>query len=314
MEIEPDTVPLMNPPLSDRDQLMAHAARVSVTVAGTLILAKAGVYFCSGSVAILASLADSTVDLMASLFLLGGVHIAVRPPDRDHRFGHGKAEALAAFAQAAFILGSVGVLTYQAIQRIVNPELATAGVPGIILMVASSIATVGLVLYQRSVIRRTGSIAIAADSVHYQGDLALNSAVLTSIVLTLIWPWPFWDPIFALLVAAFLVRSALAVARDAVDQLMDKEAPRETRTEIERVTLSHPDTRGMHDLRTRQSSGVLFVDLHLELDAHLSLQQAHDITNEVEALLSAALPHANVTIHQEPAGLDDHRLDDQLAD
>lgn len=303
----------MRPILDNRDQMMTRAARVSVAVATGLIIAKAGVYFWSDSVAILASLADSTVDLMASLFLLGSVRIAVQPPDHDHRFGHGKAEALAAFAQAAFILGSVGILAYQAVQRILNPETASAGIPGIILMLASIAATGGLVAYQRWVIRRTGSVAITADSIHYAGDLALNTAVLTSIVLTLFQPWPYWDPIFALLVALFLIRSALAVARDAVDQLMDREAPKDVREGIKDVALTHPEAVGIHDLRTRQASGALFVDLHLELDPSLTLVRAHEITHEVLDLLLAAYPNADVSIHQEPAGLKDARLDDRIA-
>lgn len=295
-----------------RGRTMTLAARTSVAVAGALVVAKAAVYFWSGSVAILASLADSTVDMMASLFILGGVWLSIQPPDRHHRWGHGKAEALAAFAQAAFILGSVGILVYQAVERLIQPEMASAGIPGIVLMLTASAATLGLVAYQRWVIRRTGSVAIAADQVHYAGDLALNMAVLTSIVLTLLMPWPYWDPIFALAVAAFLVRAAITVGREAVDQLMDREMPGDVRAEIERVVTDHPRTVGLHDLRTRQASGRMFVEFHLELDPQLRLTQAHDITDEVEAALAAAFPEADILIHQEPADLGDDKLDDRL--
>lgn len=297
----------------DDERLRRIATYASVSVAITLILAKLASYIVTESVSLLSSLIDSSTDLLASLVILVGVRHAQRPPDPHHRFGHGKAESLAALAQAAFVTGSAMFLGYEALNRFINPVPLTDGWLGIAVMVLAITLTAGLVLFQRHVIRRTGSIAIGADSLHYSGDLLMNLAVIGALALTEVTGWAYFDPLFALGIAAFLVRGAIAIARRSLDVLMDRELPRSDRERIRAIVLGHPAARGMHDLRSRSSGSTVFIELHLELDSHLSLAEAHDLTDEIEQRLLEAFPGAEVLIHQEPAGLADERLDHRLA-
>jgi len=240
--------------------------------------------------------------------------VALRPPDRTHRYGHGKAEPLAALAQAAFVTGSGVFLSYEAINRLINPQPLQEGTAGIAVMILSIVLTIGLVAFQRRVIRQTGSLAIGADSLHYSGDLFMNLAVITSLVLTDATGIRILDPIFALGIAAFLVFGANRIARGSLDALMDRELPHADRKRIREIVLAHPATCDMHDLRTRNAGNTVFIELHLELDSHLTLADAHDITDEVEQQLMAAFPQSEVLVHQEPYGLSDERLDTRIAE
>lgn len=297
---------------ADAARLRHWATRASVSVAFVLILAKLAAYLLTGSVSILSSLIDSSTDLMASLVTLYGVRHAMRPPDRAHRYGHGKAEPLAALAQAAFIAGSAVFLVVEAIHRFAVPQPVEAGAIGIGVMVLSIVLTAGLIAFQRHVISRTESIAIGADRLHYSGDLLMNAAVITALLLTGWTGIPAIDPLFALGIAAFLLFGAVGIARSALNVLMDRERPEEERQSIIAAVLAHEAVRGMHDLRTRSTGTGVFIELHLELDPQLTLSAAHDITDAVETMLAARFPQAEVLIHQEPAGLRDARLDERI--
>ncbi|QQP88109.1 cation diffusion facilitator family transporter [Skermanella sp. TT6] len=298
----------------DDGRLRRAATYASVGVALTLIAAKLAAYLYTESVSILSSLIDSSSDLLASVVTLLGVRVALRPPDRSHRYGHGKAEPLAALAQAAFVAGSAVFLTYEAINRLFNPVAIQESSAGIAVMVFSIVLTVGLVAFQRRVIRRTGSMAIGADSLHYSGDLFMNLAVIAALVLTGMTGIPILDPLFALGIAAFLIVGAFRIAKGSLDTLMDRELPHGDRKRIREIVMAHPATRGMHDLRTRNAGITLFIELHLELDSELTLAEAHDITDEVECRLTEAFPQAEVIVHQEPFGLSDDRLDTRIAE
>ncbi|MFM2044378.1 MAG: hypothetical protein RLY86_2954 [Pseudomonadota bacterium] len=289
-----------------------RATYASVAVALILIVAKLSTYLATQSVAILSSLIDSSVDLLASVVTLLGVSRALRPPDRNHRFGHGKAEPLAALAQAAFVTGSAVFLGYEAMSRLITPQPVEETTAGIAVMVFAIVLTGGLILFQKWVIRRTGSIAIDADSLHYSGDLYMNMAVIAALVVTSWTGSVYWDPIFALGIAAFLIWSASRIVNTALGVLMDRELADSDRQRIKTLVLSHPQARGLHDLRTRSTGVGQHVEFHLELDSHLTLAEAHDITDEIERSLRAAYPVSEITIHQEPAGLVDERLDDRL--
>jgi ferrous-iron efflux pump FieF len=294
--------------------LRRRATYASVAVALTLIFAKLTAYLFTESVSILSSLIDSSSDLLASLVTLFGVRVALRPPDRTHRYGHGKAEPLAALAQAAFVTGSAVFLSYEAINRLINPQPIQEGIAGIAVMILSIVLTVGLVAFQRRVIRQTGSLAIGADSLHYSGDLFMNLAVIAALVITSVTGIGLVDPIFALGIAAFLVFGATRIARGSLDTLMDRELPPADRKRIREIVMAHPATRDMHDLRTRNAGNTVFIELHLELDSHLTLAAAHDITDNVESQIMAAFPQAEVLVHQEPYGLSDERLDTRIAE
>lgn len=295
-----------------RDRLLRLATTVSVSVASTLAVLKLAAWLVTGSAAILSSLLDSLVDVAASGILLISVRHALRPPDRSHRFGHGKAEPLGAIAQAAFVGGSALLLIFESAGRFITPE-PVAEVPiGIAVMVISLVATVLLVLFQRSVARRTGSTAIDADRLNYVGDTATSVVVLAVLVIGQRPGWQWLDPAAAIGVALWLLVSAARIARRAVDHLMDRELPREDRDRIAAIVRADPEVAGLHDMRTRSAGGTRFIELHVEMEGGLTLWQAHTICDRVEAALSAAFPDAEVILHQEPAGLDDERLDHRI--
>ncbi|AWK85633.1 cation diffusion facilitator family transporter [Azospirillum thermophilum] len=297
---------------TEADRLRRYATYASVSVAGTLIAAKLVAYLMTESVSILSSLIDSSTDLMASIVTLLGVRHALRPPDEAHRFGHGKAEALAALAQAAFIGGSAVLLSVEAVRRLIRPEAISEGTVGIAVMLLSILLTAGLIAFQRRVQAATGSVAIGADRLHYSGDLLMNATVILAILLTGWTGIAAFDPLFGIGIALFLLNGARGVAREALNVLMDRELPEGERARIVELVTDYPGVEGMHDLRTRSSGTGSFVELHLELDSRLTVDQAHDITDGVEALLRRTFANCEVMIHQEPAGLKDERLDDRI--
>lgn len=294
------------------DGLRRWATYASVGVALSLIVLKVVGYVLTGSVSLLSSLLDSATDLMASLVTLLGVRIALTPPDRAHRFGHGKAEPLAALAQAAFVLGSAAFLVIEAVHRLIDPRPIEQGEIGIAILVIAMLLTLGLVLFQRHVVRRTGSVAIGADRLHYVGDLLTNALIIGALLLTDLTGWTRIDPLVAFLIAGLLVRGAVGIAITSLNMLMDHELPEAERERIVGLVLKHPRCRGLHDLRTRQDGSGRFVELHLEVDGALSLKTAHDIAHEIEDAIRIAFPDAAVLIHQEPAGLEDDRLDHRI--
>lgn len=303
------------PPATSREEgerLRRWATRASVSVACVLIAAKLVVYMLTGSVSLLSSLLDSITDAMASVVSLYGVMVATRPPDRQHRFGHGKAEPLAALAQAAFIGGAACLLAVEAVGRLWAPQPVTAEVAGVAVMAFSIVVTMGLLRFQRHVIRRTGSLAVGADSLHYAGDLLMNGAVITAIVLAAWTGWEWVDPVFALGIVCFLSRGAAIIARSALDSLMDRELPPDERRRILAIAAAHPGQRGVHDLRTRSDGVTSFAELHMEFDPMTPLRDAHAVTEEVESQLKDAFPELEVVIHQEPRGIADDRLDQRI--
>jgi ferrous-iron efflux pump FieF len=297
----------------DPKRLNHLAAIASVAVAATLICAKLAIWVITGSVAILGSLVDSGLDAIASIVTFFSVRQAAQPPDRAHRYGHGKAEAIGAFVQAGFVLGSALFLASEAVRRLITPQPIEQSGLGIAVLLLAILLTAALLGWQRFVVRRTGSIAIQADSMHYRSDLLMNLAVIAALVLTEATGRPRIDPLFGLGVVLVLLYSAFGVARHALDMLMDRELPAEQRAYIRSLALEHPGAHNVHDLRTRRAGADVFIELHLELDGELSLEQAHDITHEVEARIRAAFPGAGIIVHQEPAGLADERLDAQIA-
>jgi ferrous-iron efflux pump FieF len=241
------------------------------------------------------------MDAMASLVNLFAVRYSLQPADAEHRYGHGKAEALAGLGQAAFIAGSALFLVLESIDRLLHPKPLTALAVGIAVILFAMLATVLLVAIQRHVIRRTGSTAIKADSLHYLTDLITNASILVALILGAM-GWPGLDPWFALGIAAYILYSAWHIGREAVQLLMDRELPPEVRQRIVELAYAPPQVRGVHDLRTRQSGHTYFIQLHLELDDHLPLREAHAIADGVEESVRRAFPGAEVLIHQDPVG------------
>jgi ferrous-iron efflux pump FieF len=252
----------------------------------------------------MASLADSALDLFASSINLFAITQSLTPADREHRFGHGKAEPLAGLAQGAFIAGSASFLVVESVNRIVTPRAVERATVGLVVTIVSIVAVLGLVLYQRLAVARTGSIAIRADRMHYLGDLLTNVGVAIGIVLSARFGILIADPLVGLGVAAVLTGSAWIVFRQSYDQLMDRELPDEERERIKAIVRRHPEVRNLHDLRTRAAGICKFVQFHIELDPAINLTRAHEVSDEVENELLAAFPDAQVIIHQDPAGVE----------
>ncbi len=288
--------------LKRRARLMRWATYASTATALVLILGKLVAWWLSDSLSLLGSLMDSGLDLIASLINLFAVRHALEPPDPEHRFGHGKAEAIAGLAQAAFIAGSAAFLALEAVWRLWRPQPLDEAQAGMAVMLLSIVLTALLVAFQRHVVRATGSTAVAADSLHYKTDLLMNLGVLAALFLAG-HGIRLADPVFALLIAGYIFRSAWQIARDALDHLMDRELGEEERARIKAIVRAHPEVRGMHDLRTRRAGNTIFVQLHLELDDHLPLVEAHRISDEVELAIRKAFPHAEVIIHEDPASI-----------
>jgi len=286
-------------------RLMRLATYASVATASTLIVVKLAAWGLTGSVALLSTLIDSTLDAAASLINLWAVRHALTPADQEHRFGHGKAEPLAGLGQAAFIVGSGALLLAQAVNRLQHPvEVANADI-GTGVMLFSIVLTLVLVRFQKHVLSKTRSVAISADSLHYAGDVMMNGAVIVSLLLGKFLGWTFIDPLFAIAIGGYLMWSAWQIAMGSMDMLMDRELPDGDRERIRVLTLAEDGVRGMHDLRTRLSGQQGFIQLHLALDDDLPLIKAHAIADRVEAAIKQAFPHCDVLIHQDPVSLHD---------
>lgn len=283
----------------DRAGLLKLASVASVITAVFLIVAKLAAWYVTGSVGLLASLVDSVMDSIASLINLFAIRYALQPADEEYRFGHGKAEPLAGLVQAAFIAGSAIFLIFHAIDRLrLAQPLEQVGI-GVGVMILAIVMTLILLAIQRYVIRKTDSTAIRADSLHYATDLLTNVSILLALYLTTLgWSWA--DPVFAIAVAIYIFYSAIHIGQDSFQQLMDRELPEDILEKIQATAMSHPEVTGTHELRTRQSGQTRFVQLHLELDEDMSLKQAHEIADEVEAEIKVFLPGAEVLIHQDP--------------
>lgn len=286
----------------DNRQLTRLATYASVSVALTLILVKLVGWWLTGSVSILASLLDSTLDVVASVMILFAVRLAQVPADSEHRFGHGKAEPLAALAQSIFIAGSAFYLLVYAVGRLINPEAIQQVPLGIWIMVFSMILTSALVLFQRYVVRQTQSTAIKSDSLHYITDIAANALVAVGLIVAL-WSVEWIDPLLAIFIALFIGWSALKLAKESANQLLDIELPDEMREQIQQIILSHRGVEGFNDLRTYRSGPNMFIQVDLELDDRMPLVKAHRIAEEVTERIQEAFPQSDVLIHQEPVSL-----------
>jgi len=300
--VQAETVDAAPTSPADAARLMRLATYASLGVALALVLAKLIAWTLSDAVSLLATLIDSTLDVLASLINLIGVRHAITPADKEHRFGHGKAEALAGLGQAAFIAGSAGFLLLESGRRLFHPEVLESSIPGVIVMLFSLAATGALILFQRHVVRATNSTAIRADSLHYRTDLLVNGSVILALVLAS-HGWSGFDPLFAIAIAVYILFSAWQIVRLALDHLMDRELPVEEREAIKRIAADHPRVRGLHDLRSRRSGIDTFMQMHLVLDDELTLLQAHRICDEVERKLQAAYPSAEIIIHIDPVSV-----------
>jgi ferrous-iron efflux pump FieF len=282
--------------------LTARAALASVSVALFLLALKSYAAWATGSVAMLGSLADTALDALASLITLYGVRVAAEPADREHRFGHGKAEALAALAQVGIIAFSALGIGWRAVERLLGHQATGHAEYGIVVSIVAILATLGLLAFQRRVIARTGSVAIVTDHVHYQSDLLLNLSVIAALVLEQYLRLTGADAVFGIFIALWLLWGAWRASSRAVDQLMDREWPEEKRRRFVEVAARHPALKGLHDLRTRTSGARDFVQFHVWVEPRMTVAEAHRVMDEVEHKLEAEFPGVEILIHIDPEG------------
>lgn len=283
--------------------LLRYTTYASVLIAALLIIIKLYAWWQTESIGLLASLIDSTMDIAASLLNMIAVGHALRPADSEHRFGHGKAESLAGLGQSAFIAGSALFLISQALDRFINPEPLANLQTGMGVILISLVLTIGLTVFQRYTIQKTGSSAIKADELHYKGDIFSNIGILIALFLA---DFGFFiaDPVIGLLIGVYILYCAWGIGWGAIQTLMDHELSEEVQLQIESIARNHKQVIGIHDLRTRQSGLVNFVQMHVDLDKNMRLEEAHGIAEEVEVSIKAILPNTDVIIHQDPVDID----------
>ncbi len=287
---------------AQQSALNRSAAYASISVALLLVLFKAWAALSTGSTAMLGSLADTVLDLVASLATLAGVWVAAQPDDEHHRFGHGKAEALAAMFQVVLISISAIGLGLRGVQELFAGGRPRGADEGILVSAVAMAATLALLAWQRHVIRQTGSLAIATDNVHYKSDLALNLAVIAALALDRYAGIAGADALFGLAIALWLGWGAWHASQTAINHLMDREWPHEKRNHFLQVMARHPELRGVHDLRTRTSGNRDFVQFHVWVDADMTVREAHRVMDEIEIKLRAEFPGVELLIHPDPEG------------
>lgn len=285
-----------------RDKLLRIASTASVLTAMVLIVVKLVAWVMTESVSIMASLIDSLLDAAASMVNFFAIRYALLPPDDEHRFGHGKAEAVAGLMQSAFISGSAIFLLLQAADRLLHPRELQSTQVGVAVMIFSIIATLGLVIFQKYVVKKTGSTAIHADSLHYVGDLLGNATVIIALVLSQ-YGWNAADPVMAIAVGLYILYSAWEIGKESFEHLMDRELPDDEKDSILEIAMEPVEVIGVHELKTRRSGHRYIIQLHLEMLSDLSLRQAHDAADKVERRLRKAFPGADVITHQDPADI-----------
>jgi ferrous-iron efflux pump FieF len=289
----------------ERARLTARAAFASSAMAVTLIAMKAYAAIQTSSMAMLGSLADSGLDLLASLIVLLAVRIAAQPADHEHRFGHGKAEALAALVQIILITFSAFFIAFRSAQRLINGAKTESAELGIGVSVIALALTVALISYQRHVVKRTGSLAIGTDRLHYSSDLMLNGSVIVALALDQLAGLTGSDAIFGVLIACWLLWGAWSASSHALDQLMDREWPDELRARFLAAAKEYPELAGLHDLRTRTSGTHQFAQFHVWVPGDWTVQEAHDRLDRVEEQLQERFPGTEILIHVDPQGQTD---------
>ncbi len=298
--------------IAARSSTTQRVAIVSLLMSFVIIGLQLYAYLLTNSVAILSSVFEAMLDIVAAITVYLALKTAHLPPDRSHRFGHGKAEALVSIFQVTLIAGSAVYLLYQSILRLSHPVAINDEVSGIDLMLVSSLLVIGLLIYQHRVAKATNSLSIKAAYLNYFNDLAVNAIVIVALALSYLTNWHGYDAIFGCLIALHILYSAWKLMQVSMHELMDHELSKSERNIIQNIVAKHPAARGMHDLRTRRAGPNIFIEFHLELEGSLTLYSAHVITDSLEEDIKQRFPGAYVSIHQEPAGIVDHRLDDVI--
>lgn len=294
------------------NQLKSLAATASISVSVTLCLIKAVAAVTTGSLSILSSMIDSLTDILSSSISFIAVKFSNKPLTENHRYGYGKAESVSALMQAAFIAGSGGFILYDGIGRFIKPMPITQTAIGLWVMGISTLLTLFLITFQAWVVKKTKSTAIQADSAHYTVDLLTNGAIVLSLIIVHYLDWQWFDSFTAIVISLYLLWNAAHIALSALEEITDHEVDNDIKKTIIQIVQEEKDVKGYHDFRTRVSGLIMFIEIHLEMDGNLSLAQAHDISDNVEAKIIKVFPLAQIIIHQDPYGLHEKRLDHEI--
>lgn len=294
------------------NKLKTYAAGAGLFVSVFLCLLKAGAAFFTGSLSVISSLIDSLTDMFSSGISLVAVHYSNLPFSDKHRYGYGKAESLSALLQAAFIVGSGSFILYDGINRFINPVEIRQTNTGIAVMIASLLITLALITFQKYVAKKTKSLAIEAESAHFTVDILTNFSIILSLLAVKYFGWWWIDIVTAAGISVYLIWNAVILAYEAISQITDKEVDEDIKKHLTEIISSTPEVKGFHDLRTRVSGARMFIELHLEIDGNKTLFAAHQISDDVEQKISNAYQNAFIIIHQDPFGIKENRLDDEL--
>ena len=301
--------------LNNNDTKLKTAATIaSVGTSFLLVTVKAFAAFFTGSLSVLSSMADSLSDVISSLISFIAVHYAAKPLSAEHRYGYGKAESVSALLQAAFIVGSAGFILYDGIYRFIYPQQIDETIVGISIMIFCLFCTILLVLFQRYVIKKTRSQAIAADSLHYVVDILSNSSVIFSLLIVRYLHWEWFDVVTAILIALYLIYNAWQLALEALQEITDKELDVKIKENITHLVCSVEGVLGCHDLRSRVSGSRWFVEIHLEFDGNKTLTETHALADSAEQKVIEAYPQIQLIVHQDPHGLKENRIDNAIAE
>lgn len=294
------------------NNLKSFAATASISVSVTLCLIKAVAAVTTGSLSILSSMIDSLTDILSSSISFIAVKFSNKPLTENHRYGYGKAESVSALMQAAFIAGSGGFILYDGIGRFIKPTPITQTTIGLWVMGISTLLTIFLITFQAWVVKKTKSSAIQADSAHYTVDLLTNGAIVLSLIIVHYLDWQWFDSFTAIMISLYLLWNAAHIALGALEEITDHEVDNDIKKTIIEIVQEEKAIKGYHDFRTRVSGLIMFIEIHLEMDGNLSLAQAHDISDSVEAKIIKVFPFAQIIIHQDPYGLHEKRLDHEI--
>lgn len=276
--------------------ILKIAAFAPIIISALLIILKIYGWVVTGSLSIFSSLVDSFLDILISGINLVAIFYALKPADEDHRFGHSAIEDIAGFAQAAFIFGAALIILLEGVNHLFNPEIIAKSDVGITIMLIVILLTFSLVIFQKYVSKKTGSLIVAADSVHYQTDVLMNLSIIIALYLNV----KYLDSILAIVIALYISRSAWKIGKRSFDNLMSKEMPDEMKKMIYKIIERQQDIKGFHELKTRFSGSKVFIQMHIELGKDLSLLAAHRITDKLERELHSEFPESEVIIHQDP--------------
>lgn len=300
--------------LSNSEIVLKKLATIaSVATALVLCIIKAAAVIYTGSLSVLSSMIDSCADVLSSMITFVAVRFSDKPLTEHHRYGYGKAEAVSALVQAAFIAGSAGFIFYDGVGRFIHPVVVQQTSVGLVVMFVSLLLTFGLIAFQKFVVTKTKSKAIEADSAHYVVDVLSNFSVILSLFVVRYLHWQWFDALTALMISVYLIINAGKLAYEALSEITDAEVDDKIKLHIIELVCSVDGVRGYHDFRSRISGARMFIEIHLELDGNSTLYETHAIADKAEEKIMTAYPHAQVIIHQDPYGIKENRLDHQIS-